>query len=243
MPRQPRYFVPDVPQHVIQRGVDRQPVFFDGNDYSLYLHALGNAAVKYECQIHAYVLMTNHTHLLVTPKNDQSIPLLMQAIGRSYVQKLNRIHNRTGTLWEGRYKACLIQYDRYLLACHRYIELNPVRAGMVSSPAAFPHSSYRHNALGEFNPILSEHAMYRALAKSAKARQMAYRCLFSDAISPKMIKRIRDTTNACLVLGNNRFKNDIERMLGRSVRPKKPGRPKSIGKTGKSKNHGSTPIK
>ena len=134
MPRQLRYFIPNIPQHVITRGVDRRAVFFHEHDYKLYLDALRQEAAKNRCLIHAYVLMTNHVHLLVTPQYERSLPLMMQAMGRSYVQRLNERYDRTGTLWEGRYKAGLVQHNRYLLACQRYIELNPVRAGIVLAP-------------------------------------------------------------------------------------------------------------
>ena len=225
MPRQPRYFVPDIPQHVIQRGVDSQAVFFESGDYELYLHSLGEAAARYDCQIHAYVLMTNHTHLLVTPGSERSVPLVMQAMGRSYVQTLNKKYNRTGTLWEGRYKASLVQDDRYLLTCQKYIELNPVRAGLVSAPGDYPYSSYAHNAHGDDDNVVSPHKIYDSLARTAKERQAAYLAFFRDSVSPELLATIRKTTNACLVLGNDRFKDQIEAMLGRSVRPGKSGRP------------------
>jgi len=225
MPRQPRYFIPDIPQHVIQRGVDRQAVFFESADYELYLRSLGEAAKRYECQIHAYVLMTNHTHLLVTPGSERSVPLVMQAMGRSYVQTLNKKYNRTGTLWQGRYKASLVQDDGYLLACHKYIELNPVRAGLVSAPADYPYSSFAHNAGGISDGLVTPHNIYESLACTVEERRAAYRRLFRDSIAPEMLSTIRDTTNACLVLGNDRFKDQIEAMLGRSVRPGKSGRP------------------
>jgi len=225
MPRQPRYFVPDIPQHVIQRGVDRQAVFFESDDYELYLRSLGEAARRYECQIHAYVLMINHTHLLVTPGCERSVPLVMQAMGRSYVQTLNKKYNRTGTLWQGRYKASLVQDDGYLLACHKYIELNPVRAGLVFSPADYPYSSFAHNAGGSADNLLTPHRMYESLAGTAEERRAAYRRLFCDSVTPEMLTTIRNTANACLVLGNDRFKDQIEAMLGRSVRPGKGGRP------------------
>jgi putative transposase len=230
VPRQPRYFIPNIPQHVIQRGVDKQPVFFQPADYELYLNSLGEAAEKYGCLIHAYVLMTNHTHLLLTPGQKRSLPLLMQAMGRDYVQKLNKTYGRTGTLWEGRYRASLVQDDHYLLACYRYIELNPVRAGLAPAPGDYPYSSYRHNALGKPNHLLSTHSIYRALAEKPDERQTAYRNLFLDSISPEMLATIRNTTNSCLVLGNERFKDQIEVMLGRSVRPGKRGRPKDTGR-------------
>lgn len=230
MPRQPRYFIPGVPQHVIQRGVDRQAVFFEPADYELYLHSLGEAARRYDCQIHAYVLMINHTHLLVTPGSERSVPLIMQAMGRHYVQTINKKYDRTGTLWQGRYKASLVQDDRYLLTCYKYIELNPVRAGLVSAPGDYPYSSFPHNASGIYNSLLTPHTVYESLACTAGERQAAYRKLFLDAIAPDLLSAIRDSTNACLVLGSDRFKDQIEAMLGRSVRPGKAGRPRRPGR-------------
>lgn len=226
MPRQPRYFIPAIPQHVIQRGVDRQAVFFEPADYALYVRSLSDAVEQCECQIHAYVLMTNHTHLLLTPAKSRSLPLLMQAIGRSYVQALNRKYNRIGPLWQGRYKASLVQEDRYLLTCHKYIELNPVRAGMVATPGDYPYSSFAHNAIGTCDSLITPHRIYESLAGEPRHRRTAYRRLFRDSIAPELLKTLRDTTNACRVLGNSRFKDQIEEMLGRSVRPGKNGRPK-----------------
>jgi putative transposase len=226
MPRQPRYFVPGLPQHVIQRGVDRRAVFFQPDDYALYRRSLLAAARKYNCRIHAYVLMTNHTHLLITPGHARALPLLMQAMGRTYVQELNKQYARTGTLWEGRYKASLVQDDNHLLICQRYIELNPVRAGMVPAPGAYPWSSYRHNAAGQSDPLITPHAVYHALASDPQQRQAHYRALFADALTPATLRLIRDTTNACRVLGNDKFKDQIENMLGRSVRPGQGGRPR-----------------
>lgn len=226
MPRQPRYFLPNIPQHVIKRGVDRQPAFFQPRDYELYLAVLAQSAVDYDCQIHAYVLMTNHVHLLVTPDTNRSLPLLMQAMGRKYVQRINRIYDRTGTLWQGRYKASLVQSDRYLLTCYRYIELNPVRAGMSVLPGDYPYSSYRHNALGLEDPLVTGHPVYTALGREASHRQLNYRKLFTDHLDETLLARIRATTNACLVLGDDPFKDRIERMLGRAVRPGRKGRPR-----------------
>lgn len=226
MPRQPRYLIPGIPQHVIQRGVDQQAVFFEPGDYGLYLRTLDKAAKQYECQIHAYVLMTNHTHLLVTPGSERSIPLVMQAIGRSYVQMLNKKYTRTGTLWAGRYRASLVQDDAYLMTCHKYIELNPVRAGLVSAPGDYPNSSYSHNAHGNFDKLITPHVLYESLAHTAKERRAAYRRLFRDNLAPEMLSTIRDTTNSCLVLGNDCFRDQIEAMLGRSVRHRKNGRPR-----------------
>jgi len=226
MPRQPRYFIPDIPQHVITRGVDRQAVFFQEQDYTLYQEALLRAAGTHGCSIHAYVLMTNHVHLLVTPKLKRSLPLMMQAMGRNYVQRLNARYNRTGTLWEGRYKAGLIQDDRYLLACQRYIELNPVRAGLAPTPGDYRYSSYTHHAMGIDDPLVTSHACYVDLHIELSARRRAYRALFNDAICIELLTRIRKNTNAGSIIGDSQFRRQIETMLGRKVPTGKRGRPR-----------------
>lgn len=208
------------------RGVDRQAVFFRPQDYTLYIESLCDAAEKHDCAIHAYVLMTNHVHLLATPSTVNAVPLLMQAMGRQYVQRLNKQYQRTGTLWEGRYKASLVQDDHYLLTCQRYIELNAVRAGMVKGPGEYRYSSYAHNALGKPDSLLTPHPLYLSLHSNPQQRQRAYRHLFRDTLSDDLLTQVRDTTNACLVLGNDHFRDQIEIMLGRSVRHGKRGRPR-----------------
>lgn len=228
MPRQPRYFMPNIPQHVLARGIDRQAVFFQEQDYTLYLQALREAAINNRCRVHAYVLMTNHVHLLATPEQERSLPLMMQAMGRTYVQRINARYQRTGTLWEGRYKASPVQTNHYLLACQRYIELNPVRAGIVSAPGEYPYSSYSHHALGKQNPLLRSHAIYLGLHQDPPARQRAYRALFRDILSEELLSRLRDNTNSCTVIGNDRFKDQIAAMLGRAVSSGKRGRPKRL---------------
>ncbi len=226
MPRQLRYFIPHIPQHVITRGVDRQAVFFQKRDYVLYLESLREASVTHHCLVHSYVLMTNHVHLLVTPERERSLPLLMQAMGRNYVQRLNARYKRTGTLWEGRYKAGLVQCDGYLLSCQRYIELNPVRAGMVSTPGEYSYSSYAHHALGVDDPLITPHGNYLDLHAEPEARRQAYRALFHDRLSKPLLTRIRKDTNSCSVIGDNRFRRQIEVMLGRAVPTGNRGRPK-----------------
>jgi len=229
MPRQCRYFIPNVAQHVITRGVDRQAVFFHQQDYALYREALRDAAATNGCLIHAYILMTNHVHLLVTPLQERSLPLMMQAMGRNYVQRLNARYRRTGTLWEGRYKASLVQDNNYLLACQRYIELNPVRARMVYAPGDYPYSSYAYHAAGVDDVLITPHACYLSLGVDCAARQSAYRRLFHDLLDEKLLASIRKTTNACGVIGDERFKEQIEAMLGRRVPTGKRGRPAKTG--------------
>jgi putative transposase len=224
MARRPRLFLPGIPQHVVSRGVDKRAVFFAPGDYREYLDSLHDAARKHDCAIHAYVLMTNHVHLLVTPANEQSLPLTMQALGPSYVQPLNRRYSRTGTLWEGRYRACLVQSDAYFLTCQRYIELNPVRAQIVGDPGDYPYSSYAHYAYGSADRLVTPHACYLALHRDASSRPRAYRELFSHVLTKKQIDSIRRQTRLSTYLGDDLFRQQIEAMLGRRLSPRKPGR-------------------
>ena len=163
MPRRPRIHLDGVPLHIVQRGHNREPCFFAEDDYSGYLHWLGVALAESGCALHAYVLMTNHVHLLVTPTKAEAVPKFIISLGRRYVQYINRSYRRTGTLWDSRYKSSLVQAETYLLACQRYIELNPVRVAMVEDPAHYRWTSYRANALGQPDARLSPHPIYRAL--------------------------------------------------------------------------------
>lgn len=226
MPRQQRYRLPGVPQHVIQRGNNRQVTFFDKSDYRKYLECLRESAEKQGCAIHAYVLMTNHVHLLMTPDEVDGISRVMQSVGRKYVQYVNATYQRTGTLWEGRYKASPIDSERYLLTCYRYIELNPVRAGLVESPADYAWSSYRHNAFGEEDGVLTAHERYQALGRNQSERQHAYRELFRHTMDNELLHEIRETANQCRVLGNDRFRDQIEAALSIKAAPRRRGRPK-----------------
>jgi len=226
MARLPRIFVEGQPQHIIQRGNNREPIFADAHDYCVYLEYLQDAAERNQLAIHAYVLMTNHVHLLATPVSGTSIPKSLQSLGRRYVQYFNHAYRRTGTLWEGRYRATLIDGERYLLTCMRYIELNPVRAGMVKRPADYPWSSYGANARGEENSLVTNHALHRRLGANAEARQTAYRQLFRAAVSKSDLEAMRESTNKAWVLGNDRFREKIERLSGRRTQPKPSGRPR-----------------
>lgn len=226
MPRQPRFFVPGLPQHAIVRGIDRQPVFFSSGDYDLYLESLKKSARQHDCAVHAYVLMSNHVHLLVTPGSKRALPLFFQAMGRFYVQEFNRLHDRVGGLWQGRYKTSLVQDDLYLLTCYRYIESNPVRAGIVDHPGEYPYSSYGYNALGKRDELILPHRLYASLSRDPERRRTTYRRLFDDQIGGDTLDVIRDSANACRILGNNRFKEKIEDQLGIPVRRKEAGRPK-----------------
>lgn len=225
MPRQPRYFLPGFPQHVIQRGNNRQPTFRSNEDFVFYKRHLIECARDHHCKIHAYVLMTNHVHLVVTPETATGISKLMQALGRRYVYYFNKAYGRTGTLWEGRYKACLVDTDGYLISCCRYVELNPVRAGIVTNPSNYSHSSYRHNAGLGTDSLITPHELYLALGSNSKKRQAAYRKLFEHELKGTVVDKVRAATNSCLVLGNDEFCDFMTQILGRPVRKKRPGPP------------------
>jgi len=229
MPRRPRLNLASVPLHVIQRGNNRQACFFAEEDYRFYLYWLKKGADEYGCDIHAYVLMTNHVHLLLTPHGKTSASGLMQSLGRRYVQYVNRIYKRSGTLWEGRFKASLVNAEEYLLLCCRYIELNPVRAGMVPDPGAYPWSSYRSHGLGERDELIHDHELYLALGAKVNERQRAYRGLFRSQMDEAALTEIRKAASRELVLGNERFGQEIEQALGKRVEPRKRGRRKGTG--------------
>jgi putative transposase len=226
MPRKPRFTLPGIPQHVIQRGNNREPCFLAEPDYRRYLDDAQVSAEKYACRIHAYVLMTNHVHLLITPMREQGIADMMQALGRRYVYYINKSYRRTGTLWEGRYKASLIDSEAYLLTCMRYIELNPLRAQMVSHPGEYRWSSYAANAQGRVDALLSPHPLYTALGPTVHDRQEVYRELFRHHMDNDLLHEIRQALNHELVLGRSYFKDKIEAMTQRQTRLGLPGRPR-----------------
>jgi putative transposase len=190
MPR-PRLVVPRVPLHVTHRGVDRGPTFIAADDYAYYLWVLREAAVASGCAVHSYVLMTNHVHLLVTPETLTSPSRLMKSLGRRYVRFFNDRYRRTGTLWEGRFRSTIVDSARYYFTCARYIELNPVRAGLAESPAQYPWSSFRHNALGQADSLVTPHAEYDALGCDQVARCAAYRKLFDDELETVDVVKVR----------------------------------------------------
>src|ERR1700674_4111938 len=188
MPRLCRYFLPDQPQHVIQRGNNRTPIFFRSDDYSCYRDWLGAAASQHGCAVHAYVLMTNHVHLLLSPRDAMSIARTLQSLGRRYVRHLNERDHRSGTLWEGRYRTTVIDSEAYFLACSRYIELNPVRAGMVAQAQDYRWSSFRHNGGGATDHLITEHPIYLSLGGHADERCRAYRDLVAAALDPHVVE-------------------------------------------------------
>ncbi|WP_301100387.1 transposase [Propionivibrio sp.] len=226
MPRRARLALPNVPLHLIQRGNNRQACFFADEDYRFYLEWLAEYAEKIGCQIHAYVLMTNHVHLLLSAERAGSAGALMKALGQRYVQYVNRTYQRSGTLWEGRFRSCLTQEETYLLACQRYIELNPVRAGMVKHPAEYRWSSYRANGQGESDTVVRPHLIYTGLGSDAVSQQAAYRELFRFELEPGLMDEIRRATNGNYALGNERFSDEVTTVLGRRVTPGRSGRPR-----------------
>jgi len=226
VPRKPRFVLPGVPQHVIQRGNNHEPCFFAEQDYRRYLEDLAQVADKHGCRIHAYVLMTNHVHLLMTPTGEHSISDTMQALGRRYVYYVNKTYRRTGTLWEGRYKASLIDSEAYLLTCMRYIELNPVRANMVEHPGEYGWSSYAANAQGKADALITPHPLYLALDSDQETRQMVYRELFRHHMDHETLHDIRQALNHELVLGRSYYKEKIEQMTNRQTELGQPGRPR-----------------
>lgn len=229
--------------HVIQRGNNRQACFVAEHDFQRYLEWLRDCARKTGCRVHAYVLMTNHVHLLLTGERASAVSEMMKALGQRYVRYFNRQYHRSGTLWEGRFRSCPTETERYFLTCQRYIELNPVRAGMVAHPAEYFWSSYRANAQGEIDALVEPHEVYRSLGIDAASRQAAWRELLGEEIAPALIEEIRRTTNGNFVFGSRPFADRIASTLGRRVTPGAAGRPgtkatqKQAGEANRSETH------
>jgi len=229
MPRKSRFFIPNVPNHVVQRGKNRDPVFFEDSDYQFYLSTLFEALTKYEGQLHAYVLMTNHVHLLITGKEESSVSRIMQYIGRRYVPYINHKYGYSGSIWEGRFKSNLIDTSEYLFVCMKYIELNPVRANMVERPEAFRYSSFHGNALNRADILLTEHEEYLKFSDNKDIRCSMYRSLFDADLDKDDLQSIREGYKSGTPIGSERFIQKIEQALDRKVGKTKPGRPKVGG--------------
>lgn len=223
MPRQPRLQLTGYPFHCIARGNDRQAVFYNDDDFSFYLSCLHDGARKYEVAVHAYVLMTNHVHLLATPHQPFGLSRLFQSIGRLYVRYINKTYRRSGTLWEGRFKASLVDAGTYLLACYRYIELNPVRAGIIERAEEYRWSSAKGNLALKEDRHMTPHEGYLTLGRSQEERAQSYRALLESGIPVSELRDIRKAAGEGRVLGNDRFREQIEVMLNRRLSPEKRG--------------------
>lgn len=219
MARQPRYVLPGQVQHVIQRGNNQAPIFLRHDDYDFYLRCLREACTLHQCDVHAYVLMPNHVHLLLTPQRDNSISKVMQSVGGRYAQYVNSAYRRSGTVWGGRYRSTVIDPDDYLLPCMRYIELNPVRNEIVSHPAEYLWSSYRSNAQGAVDALLTAHRTYLSVDQESGVRQEKYRSMFDDRLDAALLDNIRNATNKGWALGGGPFRERLGARLHRRVQP------------------------
>jgi len=225
MARLPRLTIPGYPHHVIQRGNNRQAIFASDADRRVLLSLWAEYAEKFQVAVHAYVLMSNHFHLLVTPGTEDGLPQMMQAVGRRYVRHFNDVHGRSGTLWEGRYRSTLIETERYLLACLAYIDLNPVRAGLVAAPADCPWSSHTHHIGLRHDSLITPHALVWALGNTPFAREAAYAELVSHGLSAADQQALTEATLKGWALGSADFLNDLKRRTERRAAPMKAGRP------------------
>ena len=230
MARLPRLTLPGYPHHIIQRGNNRQAIFNSTADQQTLLALLLENAKKFQVAIHAYVLMSNHFHLLATPQTAEGLPQMMQAVGRSYVRYFNDTQQRTGTLWEGRYKSTVIQTERYLLACMAYIDLNPVRAGMVTAARDYPWSSHGHYTGQRIDPLITPHALFWELGNTPFAREAAYAQLVQSGISPVQQAALTDSAMSGWALGEADFVEDLQKRTGRRVAKGLAGRPISVNK-------------
>ncbi len=225
MARLARLTIPGYPHHIIQRGNNRQAIFSSSADYQYLLRLIEENAIKFEIDVHAYVLMSNHFHLLATPQTDTGLPLMMQAVGRSYVRYFNNLQVRTGSLWEGRYRSTLIQTDRYLLACMAYIDLNPVRAGMVAEPLDYAWSSHGFYVGARADKLVTPHALFWDLANTPFGREAAYADLVRAGISAEQQAALTKSALAGWALGEADFVADLQKRTERRVNKTKAGRP------------------
>jgi len=228
MVRAARIGLPGIPQHIVQRGNNKQACFFSESDYFFFMEALFESLKKNECHLHAYVLMTNHVHLLVTPSAPQGTSLMMMDLGRKYVRFINDTYGRTGTLWEGRFKSSMVDTERYCLACYRYIELNPVTSRMVRDPGDYPWSSFHTNALGLTSDLITPHPMWTALGNTESERQAAYLKLFSETLDRRDVEALRYGSRKQLPVGSAEFKASIENALSIKLGTGKRGTTKGV---------------
>ena len=214
MPRHPRFCPAGYPVHVVQRGNNRQVCFAKEQDLAAYANWLGEYAEKFEVHVHGWVLMTNHVHLLMTPQSDSGVTRLLQTLGRQYVRYFNYAYQRSGTLFEGRFKSSVVQHEEYFLNCLRYIELNPVRAGMVKDPGDYKWSSYRAHAFGVRPRMWTGHEQYLRMGGNDKERHSCYRKWVEEVMSTETVSKIRHCINTGLVLGTDRFREQVKELRG-----------------------------
>lgn len=226
MARLPRYYIKNQPQLIIQRGVGGNDIFRNEEDYQNYYEWLQMAADYYELKIHAFILMPDHVQLLASPGNENSVSKTLQSLGRNYVQYFNNSYGHIGTLWEGRYRATILDSKTYLLLCSRFIETHAVREGLVKHPRDYYWSSYGYNAQGEDDPLITEHRIYKALGKTAKERNKNYRALFKKRISKEDEALIYDSALKGWALGDAKFLTKIEKTSNRRASPLPRGRPR-----------------
>ncbi len=236
MPRHARLSIPGVPLHIRQRGIDRGRCFGSEADYHLYLGLMAELSPRFACRVHAYVLMTNHIHLLVTADEPDGASFFMKNLAQRHAQHFNRTSRRCGPLWEGRFRSSLIDSEHYLLTCYRYIELNPVRAGMVSSPEDYPWSSFHTNAAGAPSLFLEPHPEYLRLGATMEERTAAYSGMLAAGLGTSELEAIRGAINANAALGEEGFVAEIEARLGRIARPVPRGRPAKGISSGRKKS-------
>jgi putative transposase len=217
--------LPDVAVHVIQRGNNRAACFVSNDDRRFYLFHLARMLPKTGCLLHAFCLMTNHVHLLLTAAELKGCGLLMKSIGELYARYFNKSYKRSGYLWEGRFKSCLVQSEDYVLTCYRYIDLNPVRGGLARRGDEYPWSSYRFNAMGDASGFLSPHDEYVRLGSAPAERQAMYRELIAEVQGRETLQEIRNATNGGYALGSAAFRSAMARALGRRVDRGSAGRP------------------
>lgn len=225
MARLPRLVVPNQPHHVIQSGADKQRIFRDPDDYTRFLGWLREAAKQFRVAIHAYVLMPTHLHLLLSPSDDGGLGRMMQWVGRHYVPYFNAKYHRTGTLWQGRYKATVIESEQYFLLCSRYIELNPVRVGLVASAADYSWSSLAHHLGSRSDPLITDHPVFWALGNTPFDREAAYRALLEQGVNEQEIAALTEATLKGWPLGSEKFKALLAKQTNRRTTPAKRGRP------------------
>jgi putative transposase len=224
MARLPRLYVPGYPVHLVVRGNNKQDIFTTEGDRVFFHRCLAEVTRRFGLAVHAYVFMTNHVHLVATGDRADAPAKVIQCMGRRYVSYYNYLHGRTGTLWEGRYRSCLVETDRYLLACHRYVELNPVRAGMVAVPGRYPWSSFACNARGMPDDLVTPHSLYMGLGWTDEARRAAYQSLFGSPLDEDTLEAIRNALNKGWALGGQAFCGELEARTGRRFMPEGVGR-------------------